>query len=420
MAFEDEIVQTIEGDTLEDCRIKLFELYGHDFQIRDKQTIFKPTGFLHLHKKEVQKVYYVVNHRKSYEPLQPTYSNIQKAAVQNVKISQEEELEKNRQAILQNQSNILVNSQLKQMSSTIEEMNKTINSLKSGIDVAASEKHETIKKIDELLEQNEFTFSYIQMIEDKIRAKFPLDQLDDFKLVERYVIDWIGESINIAPEKSFRPPHVIINVGPTGVGKTTTIAKLAANTIIDAKSKGLPRPQLCILTIDTMRVGALEQLSKFGEILGREVLKAETSDDVLKIYEDNKDHVDYIFIDTSGYSPNDSTHIGEMKNILSVENMNPDVYLSLCATTKASDLNNIIRNYEPFGYESVIVTKCDETKQIGNIISVLYDKHKSISYITDGQRVPRNIRKASVIDLLKSLNGFDVDRVHIEDKFGEK
>jgi len=169
-----------------------------------------------------------------------------------------------------------------------------------------------------------------------------------------------------------------------------------------------------------MRVGALEQLSKFGEILGREVLKAETSDDVLKIYEENKDHVDYIFIDTSGYSPNDSTHIGEMKNILSVENMNPDVYLSLCATTKASDLNNIIRNYEPFGYESVIVTKCDETKQIGNIISVLYDKHKSISYITDGQRVPRNIRRATVIDMLKSLNGFDVDRVHIEDRFGEK
>jgi len=166
MAFEDEIVQTIEGDTLEDCRIKLFELYGHDFQIRDKQTIFKPTGFLHLHKKEVQKVYYVVNHRKSYESVSPasTYSNMQKTAVQNVKISQEEELEKNRQAILQNQSNILVNSQLKQMTNTIEEMNKTISSLKNGIDVVSQEKHETIKKIDELLEQNEFTFSYIQMI----------------------------------------------------------------------------------------------------------------------------------------------------------------------------------------------------------------------------------------------------------------
>ena len=109
-----------------------------------------------------------------------------------------------------------------------------------------------------------------------------------------------------------------------------------------------------------------------------------------------------------------------MKNILSVDNLNPDVYLSVCATTKASDLNNIFRNYEPFGYNSIIVTKWDETTQIGNVISVLYDKHKTVSYITDGQHVPANIRKASVIDFLVSLKGFNIDRSHIEDKFGEK
>lgn len=419
MSFQDELVQTIEGNTLKDCKEKLFQMYGHDYEIKDKQTLFKGVGFLHLKQKEYQKVWYVVNHRKSYEKTTATSNPLYKNGVSTV-IPQDEEFERNRQAIIQNQNNVLVNASIKQMTAAMEDMKKKIDEMKGEIATGSGEKHETIKKIDELLEQNEFTFSYIQMIEDKIRAKFSLDQLDDFKLVERYVVDWIGESINIAPKKTFRPPHVIIIVGPTGVGKTTTIAKMASNTIIEAKSKGLPRPDLCILTIDTMRVGALEQLSKFGEILGKNVLKAETSDDVLKIYEDNKDHVDYMFIDTSGYSPNDATHIGEMKNILSVENMQPDVYLSLMASTKASDLSNIIRNYEPFGYDSVIVTKCDETKQIGNIISVLYDKHKTISYITDGQRVPRNIRKADVIDMLKTLTGFDIDRVHIEDKFGEK
>lgn len=418
MAFEDEIEQTITGETLAECKQKLFELYGHDYQIKDKKTIFKREGVFHLRQKEYQKVTYVVNHRKSYEstPVSPVNNRVST----EFQISQVEEFERNRQAIIQNQNNLLVNSSVKEMTKTVEELKKTINSLKENIATGAGEKHESIKRIEELLEQNEFTFSYIQMIEDKIRSKFSLDQLDDFKLVERYVVDWIGETINIAPERTFRPPHIIIIVGPTGVGKTTTIAKMASNTIIDAKAKGLPRPDLSILTIDTMRVGALEQLSKFGEILGKNVQKAETSEDVLKIYEENKDHVDYIFIDTSGYSPNDATHIGEMKNILSVENMNPDVYLSLCATTKASDLSNILKNYEPFGYDSVIITKCDETKQIGNIISVLYDKHKCISYITDGQRVPRNIRKANKIDLLKSLNGFDIDRVHIENVFGEQ
>lgn len=195
---------------------------------------------------------------------------------------------------------------------------------------------------------------------------------------------------------------------------------MASNTILDAKANGKPKPELCILTIDTMRVGALEQLSKFGEILGKNVMKAESSDDVLKIYQDYREHVDYIFIDTSGYSPNDSTHIGEMKNILNVNGMNADIYLSVTASTKASDLTNILRNYEPFGYDSVIITKCDETKQLGNVISVLYEKHKAISYITDGQRVPRNIKKADIIDILKNLNGFEIDRIHLEDKFGEK
>ena len=168
-----------------------------------------------------------------------------------------------------------------------------------------------------------------------------------------------------------------------------------------------------------MRVGALEQLERLGDAMEQKVLKAETADDVKEIYEEYKDHVDYIFVDTGGYSPNDATHIGMMKNVLDV-NMNPDVYLSVTASTKASDLQTIFRNYEPLGYESVIVTKCDESKQFGNIISVLWERRKTISYITDGQIISRNLRKASVIDFLKNLSGFNIDRVHIENKFGEQ
>ncbi len=404
MAYEDEIEQTVEGATFDECRERLFKEYGSNYKIVSRQTEFRPSGFLGLRQKEVQVVKYTVSRRRGYDS-QP---------------SDEERMEQNRQAILQNKNNLLINSQMSQMNSKLEEIKNEVARQLSSIAVAASEKHESIRKIEEILEQNEFSYSYIQMISDKIRATFPLDQLDDFRLVQRYVVDWIGETISIARPRTFRPPHVIIIVGPTGVGKTTTIAKLASNAILDAKAEKKPRPELCIVTIDTMRVGAYEQLSRFGDILCRHVLKAETSDDVLKIYEEYKDHVDYIFIDTSGYSPNDSTHIGEMKNILDVENLNPDVYLSVCASTKATDIQTIIRNYEPFGYESVIVTKCDETKQIGNIISVLHDRHKSISYITDGQRVPRDLRKADVIDMLKRLNGFEIDRVHIEDKFGVK
>lgn len=408
MPLDNEITQKIEGATLNECKEKLFKMYGTNYRILDKKTDFR-SGFLGFKQKEVQVVTYIVPRKETYTD--PFMYKDRKA--------EEEQLEKNRQAFLHAQKDVVMNQKFSEMTNQIEEMKEMLSNVQSSINTSTSDVPETISRIEEILAENEFTLPYIRMITEKIRNQFSLDQLEDFKLVQRYVVDWIGESIQITEEKHVRPPKVVIIVGPTGVGKTTTIAKLASNAILDAKNNGTTKPELCILTIDTMRVGALEQLAKFGEILGKNVLKAENSSDVAEIYEEYKEHVDFMFIDTSGYSPNDSTHISEMKNILDVK-MNPQIYLSVCASTKASDLQNIFRNFEPFAYESVIVTKCDESQQIGNIISVLWDRHKSIAYMTDGQRVPRNIKKANIIDILLKLTGFDIDRIHIEDKFGEK
>ena len=282
------------------------------------------------------------------------------------------------------------------------------------------EKHESIKKIEEMLEQNEFSFSFINMIEEKIRNDFSLDQLDNFDLVERRVIDWIGESITIAKELTFRPPHVYIIVGPTGVGKTTTLVKLAAQFV---KSYALnhegKRPEICFITTDTMRVGAMEQLERWGERLSAPVLKAERAEDLKTLFDENRENMDAIFIDTSGYSPNDANHLAQIKMLLDVPGMNPDVYLAFMASTKSRDLQNIMQNYEPFGYKSVIITKCDESEQFGNVISVLDDKHKTVSYITYGQMAARDISNASVVEFLIRLEGFKIDRVHIENRFGE-
>ena len=409
MISEERGYMTISGKSLQECKEKLYERYGRDYKILDQRDDFESYGLFNLRKRPIKVVNYVVTHRKSY--------NTDNYFINNT--NEEDELEQNRQAILQANNTTLLTSQLKEVNKTLEDFKAEVaNQLKS-YSHSMSEQHETITKIQEILQQNEFSFSYIKMIEDKIRTTFSLEELNDFKLVERYVIDWIAESIEIKQQKYFRPPHVFIIVGPTGVGKTTTIEKLASNTIIDAKRNDKPRPSLCIITIDIMKAGALEQLKRVGEILGEEIKKAECAEDVKQLYEENKDHVDFMFIDTSGYSPNDSQHIADMKRILDVK-MNADVYLSVSATTKTSDLINIFRNYEPFAYESVILTKADETNQFGNIISVLWEKHKSISYITDGQGIPRDIHKADVIDIIKRLNGFDVDRIHLEDKFGEK
>lgn len=306
--------------------------------------------------------------------------------------------------------------------SRIDEKLDDISAQLQKLKVASGEVHPSIKKIEDLLSDNDFSPSFIREMSERIKSTFPVSDLDNFDKVQAQVVDWIGESISIARDTSPRPPRVIVIVGPTGVGKTTTIAKMASQMVKDARKdeSHRPDPRMVFVTIDAMRVGALEQLSKFGDVLETQVQKAESLDDLEKIYNDVKGSVDVIFIDTSGYSPNDSERIGKMKYMLQVNNLNPDVYLAVSATTKARDLENIMENYEPFHYGSIIVTKRDESRQYGNVISVAAQKRKSISYVTDGQYVSRDIHRASVVDFLTRLQGFAIDRVHIEDKFGDK
>lgn len=412
MNSENEIEYKIEGESLDECRKKLFNEYGKDYTIKDRKVEFKRLGFFKK-LKPVTVVTYVVNHQKSYninKDEQKYYDFTRK--------DEEEKLQRNRDEILQKQSAVLMSSQVMQMNNTLEEFKKDMNQKLQNLAVAANEKHKSIKQIEELLEQNAFSFSYINMIEEKIRNKFSLDQLDNFDLVEQYVVDWIGESISVAKQSHFRPPHVFILVGPTGVGKTTTLVKLAAQFVREYAMQQNGKPNICFITTDSMRVGAMEQLERWGKHMNSRVFKAERADDLKFIYEENRSNMDAIFIDTSGFSPKDAAHLAQMQLLLQVPAMNPDIYLTVMASTKVRDLQNIMQNYEPFGYKSVIITKCDESEELGNIISVLHEKHKSVSYITDGQVASKDIHKAKIVNFLIRLENFKVDRVHIEEKFG--
>lgn len=414
MASENEIEYRIEGDSLEECKRQLYDKYGKDYIIKDKKTEFKRAGFLKK-QKAVVVVTYAVNHQKSYD-----INKNESGYYSYNRKDEEEKLQRNRDEILQKQSTVLMSSQISQMNNTLEELKKDMSLKLQNLAIAANEKHESIKKIEELLEQNAFSFSFINKIEEKIRNEFSLEQLDNFDLVERRVVDWIGESISIAKNQHFRPPHVYILVGPTGVGKTTTLVKLAVQFVKEyAGAKNGQRPEICFITTDSMRVGAMEQLERWGKHMSSRVYKAERSDDLKTIFDENRANMDAIFIDTSGFSPKDAAHLAQMQLLLQVPGMNPDIYLTVMASTKVSDLQNIMQNYEPFGYNSVIITKCDESEELGNIISVLNDKHKSVSYVTHGQVASRDIDKANVVDFLVRLKNFKVDRVHVEDKFGE-
>ena len=408
-------VLKMTGRTLDECKAKLFEKFNNEYTIRGKRTMLKG-GFLGIGQKEVVEVSYTVDREDDVQKTASAYASKLSSRDGTDATSAVAAFNKTKDELLRAAQmtafNTAMNARMSQMEDTISKQLKTIA-------FAASEKHPSIKKIESLLEENEFTFSYINEITEKLQSNFTLDALEDFKAVERKVVDWIGKTISIAPEKIQRPPHVVVIVGPTGVGKTTTLVKLATKMVSEAKREERRIPSFAFITTDTMRVGAYEQLASYSTIFETELEKAETVEDLKKLYDEKRENFDAIFIDTSGYSPNDTENIGKMKAVLDVRGMKPDIHLAVAASTKAKDLANIMQNYEQFGYNSVIVTKCDESKQYGNIISVLHEKNKKISYIADGQKVVRDIHRADVVQFLIRLSGFDVDRVHIEDEFGE-
>ena len=408
-------VLKMTGRTLDECKAKLFEKFNNEYTICGKRTMLKG-GFFGIGQKEVVEVSYTVDREEDVQKNAAAYTTKLSSRDGTDALDAAAAFNKTKDDLLRAAQVTAINAA---MNTRLSQMEDTISKQLKNMSFAASEKHPSIKKIESLLEENEFTFSYISEITEKLQSSFTLDALDDFKAVERKVVDWIGKTISIAPEKIQRPPHVVVIVGPTGVGKTTTLVKLATKMVSEAKREGRRIPSFAFITTDTMRVGAYEQLASYSTIFETELEKAETVEDLKKLYDEKRENLDAIFIDTSGYSPNDTENIGKMKAVLDVRGMKPDIHLAVAASTKASDLANIMQNYEQFGYNSVIVTKCDESKQYGNIISVLHEKNKKISYIADGQKVVRDIHRADVIQFLIRLSGFDVDRVHIEDEFGE-
>jgi flagellar biosynthesis protein FlhF len=159
-------------------------------------------------------------------------------------------------------------------------------------------------------------------------------------------------------------------------------------------------------------------MESYGKILNFPYFAVEDYMDLKKTLALNSE-ADLILIDTIGKSPRDMVKLGEMKQLLDACGSFAEVHLALSAATKTSDIKEILRQFEPFNYRAVIVTKLDETIRTGNVISALAEARKPVSYITNGQKVPTDIRKASVVQFLINLEGFKVDRARIEEKFPE-
>ena len=287
---------------------------------------------------------------------------------------------------------------------------------------AEVEDHESIRRMDSLLAQNDFTEAFRREITARMRREFTLEGLADWDAVESRVIGWIGDAIEVWREEGAaggvaRGPRVLALVGPTGVGKTTTIAKLAA--IYTVGMSGEKPRSVRMITIDNYRIGAKQQIETYGNIMGVPVSCVETAEDLKKTLAFHSD-ADLVLVDTIGKSPRDAVRLAEMQRIIAACGPFAEVHLALAATTKTSDMGEILRQFEPFGYRAVVLTKLDETIRLGNAISVLSERRKALSYLTTGQRVPQDIERATIPRLLTYLEGFRIDRSLVEERYGDK
>ncbi|MBU1097649.1 MAG: flagellar biosynthesis protein FlhF [Bacteroidetes bacterium] len=213
-------------------------------------------------------------------------------------------------------------------------------------------------------------------------------QLINYNNLENYIISTIASLVstsNFELEKKGKP-KVVAMVGPTGVGKTTCIAKLAAI------SKILHNLNIGIISIDTYRLGAIDQLRIFSDISNIDMLVAYEPGDMPKLVKQLKDK-DIIFIDTAGRSQKNSKDLEQTKYFLDQINVN-ETYLVLSSTSSTKNLFDIAEKFKVLKYDSLIFTKIDESVTFGNMLNVMVEFNVPIIYLTNGQVIPDDIISA--------------------------
>lgn len=203
--------------------------------------------------------------------------------------------------------------------------------------------------------------------------------------VEEKILEQIKEKLQVVEgiEIPKTGRKIVAFIGPTGVGKTTTIAKLAAKFAIQDKCS------VALITADTYRVSAVEQLKTYSDIMGIPIYVVYTADELKRILDANQDK-QLILIDTAGRSPHNHDQLEELEKLLKIDDT-IEKHLVLSATTKYKDALDIVEKFSRCAPYKVLFTKIDEARNIGTIINLLYQIPISLSYMTNGQNVPDDI-----------------------------
>lgn len=283
----------------------------------------------------------------------------------------------------------------------------------SAMEASALEPSKTEDGKDSNSEEDKFLrLLYNTMLENEVAEKYAnqiLEELDrskkpnmpiDYMLANVYqkMILKFGKAEGIVPGE--KGPRVVLMMGPTGVGKTTSIAKLASVLSVEEKKK------VALLTSDTYRIAATEQMRVYANILEVPFRVIYTEEELVQAVSDFSTF-DYIFVDTSGHSHQNNELLEKTGKLLEAlkEKAEYQVFLVLSASTKYRDLLKIVDKYGKITDYQLIFTKLDETDAMGNLLNLKLYTEVPIAYVACGQNVPEDIETFNPQKIVKQLLG---------------
>lgn len=256
-----------------------------------------------------------------------------------------------------------------------------------------------LKDINQFLRDQEVDPSVREVIMSHVLEKWYLNhaQANTIQLQE-WVKDYLVEMLTPLPFGAIDYSRKYINVvGPTGVGKTTTLAKIAAQAVLKYQKK------VAFITTDTYRIAAIDQLKTYAKILNVPLEVTYTLDD-FKNAKDKYSHYDLILIDTAGRNFRNKQYVDDLKSVIDFDE-ELETLLVLALTSKYSDMIDIVDQFSLIKIDKFIFTKVDETSKYGSMLNLMTKYKLGVAYLTNGQNVPDDIIEASPKSIANTVLG---------------